>query len=184
MALATTTPSLHYAPELIFENEEIHWYAAQTRSNHEKTVASQLSERFVEHFLPLYDSSRIWKDRRVTLKLPLFPGYIFVRLALRERLRVLQIPGLARLVGFSGSPVPLEKAEIEALREKLNRKFSAEPHPYLQIGRRVRVHRGPLEGLEGILVRKQNKFRIVVSIDLIMRSIAAELDIADVAPAN
>ena len=70
------------------------------------------------------------------------------------------------------------------MREKLNRKFSAEPHPYLQIGKRVRVHRGPLEGLEGILVRKQNKCRIVVSIDLIMRSIAAEVDIADVAPAN
>src|SRR5271166_6574720 len=109
MALATTIPSLHYAPELVLENEEIHWYAAQTRSKHEKTVASQLSERFVENFLPQYDSVRIWKDRRVTLQMPLFPGYIFVRLALRDRLRVLQIPGVARLVGFSGSPVPLEK---------------------------------------------------------------------------
>jgi transcription antitermination factor NusG len=184
MALATTTHSLLYAPDSIPGNEEIHWYAAQTRANHEKTVAEQFSERCVEHFLPLYESARRWKDRRVTLQLPFFPGYILVRVPLRERLRILQVPGVSRLVGFNGSPVPLEDAEIDALREKLSRKVNAQPHAYLQIGRRVRVRSGPLEGFEGILVRKQQKYRIVVSIDLIMRSIAAEVDIRDVVTAN
>jgi transcription antitermination factor NusG len=99
-------------------------------------------------------------------------------------MRVLLVPGVARLVGFNGSPVSLPDAEIEALREKLNHRVRAEPHPYLQAGRRVRVRRGPLEGFEGILVRRKHKFRIVVSIDLIMRSIAAEVDIADVEPAR
>jgi transcription antitermination factor NusG len=184
MALATTSRSIFFLPELAREYDESHWYAAHTRANHEKRLAEQFAERSVEHFLPLYESERRWKDRRVTLQLPLFPGYILVRLPLRERMRVLQIPGVARLVGFNGSPVPLPDAEIEALREKLNRQVRAEPHPYLQAGRRVRVRRGPLEGFEGILVRRKHKFRIVVSIDLILRSIAAEVDIADVEPAR
>jgi len=184
MALATRSRSIFCLPDLAREHAESHWFAAHTRANHEKRLAVQLAERSVEHFLPLYECERRWKDRRVTLQLPLFPGYILVRLALRERMRVLQIPGVARLVGFNGSPVPLPDAEIEALREKLNRQIRAEPHPYLQAGRRVRVSRGPLEGFEGILVRRKHKFRIVVSIDLIMRSIAAEVDIADVEPAR
>src|SRR6266478_7113226 len=161
--------------ELPTEYRVARWYAAYTSANREKRVAEQLGVREVEHFLPLYESVRRWKDRRVTLQLPLFPGYILVRLALRERMRVLQIPGVARLVGFNGSPAPLPDAEIEALREKLNRQVRAEPHPYLQAGRRVRVKTGPLEGFEGILVRRKHKYRIVVSIDLIMRSIAAEV---------
>ena len=184
MALATTSPAIFCLPELAREYDEAHWYAAHTRANHEKRLAEQFAERSVEHFLPLYESERRWKDRRVTLQLPLFPGYILVRLPLRERMRVLQVPGVARLVGFNGSPVPLPDAEIEALREKLNRQVRAEPHPYLQAGRRVRVTKGPLEGFEGILVRRKHKFRIVVSIDLIMRSIAAEVDTADVEPAR
>ncbi len=184
MALGTTTCSLFYLPDLAQEYDESRWYAAHTRANHEKRLAEQLAERSVEHFLPLYACVRRWKDRRVTLQLPLFPGYILVRLPLRERMRVLQIPGVARLVGFNGSPAPLPDAEIEALREKLNRQVRAEPHPYLQAGRRVRVRTGPLEGFEGILVRRKHKYRIVVSIDLIMRSIAAEVDLADVEPAR
>jgi transcription antitermination factor NusG len=184
MASGTTTRSLFYLADLAHEYDESRWYAAHTRANHEKRLAEQLAERSVEHFLPLYACVRRWKDRRVTVQLPLFPGYILVRLPLRERMRVLQIPGVARLVGFNGSPAPLPDAEIEALREKLNRQVRAEPHPYLQAGRRVRVRTGPLEGFEGILVRRKHKYRIVVSIDLIMRSIAAEVDLADVEPAR
>src|ERR1700730_15275437 len=184
MALVTRSRSIFFLPESVCEYDESHWYAAHTRANHEKRLAEQFAERSVEHFLPLYESERRWKDRRLTLQLPLFPGYILVRLPLRERMRVLQIPGVARLVGFNGSPVPLPDAEIDALREKLNRRVRAEPHPYLQAGRRVRVKTGPLEGFEGILVRRKHKYRIVVSISLIMRSIAVEVDLADVEPAR
>ena len=184
MALAAATSSFIYPVNLALEHDESRWYAAHTRANHEKRLAEQLAERSVEHFLPLYECVRRWKDRRVTLQLPLFPGYILVRLPLRDRLQVLQIPGVAMLVGFNGIPAPLPDEEIDALREKLNRQVRAEPHAYLQAERRVRVRTGPLEGFEGILVRRKHKFRIVVSIDLIMRSIAAEVDIADVEPAR
>src|SRR6266852_6040144 len=92
------------------------WYAAYTVANHEKRVAEQLGLRSVEHFVPLYESVRRWKDRKVRLQLPLFPGYVFVRLALRDRLRVLQVPGVARLVGFNGQPAVLPDKEIEALQ--------------------------------------------------------------------
>src|SRR5271165_6388224 len=86
---------------------EVRWYAAYTSANHEKRVATQLKERAVEHFLPLYESVRRWKDRRMKLQMPLFPGYVFVRLALRDRLQVLQVPGVAKLVGFNGAPAEL-----------------------------------------------------------------------------
>src|SRR6266576_1890130 len=95
---------------------ESRWYAAYTRANHEKRVSEQLGMSRVEHFLPLYTSMRRWKDRRIRLDMPLFPGYVFVRMALRDRLRVLQVPGVARLVGFNGTPAALPADEIETLR--------------------------------------------------------------------
>jgi transcription antitermination factor NusG len=158
------------------------WYAASTFSNHEKRVGDQLRERGVEHFLPLYDSVRRWKDRRVQLQLPLFPGYVFVHLALRDRLRILNIPSVARLVGFGGPPVALPDNEMDALRTSLESQLRAEPHPYLKAGRRVRVANGPLAGLEGIVVRKKKQLRFVLSLDLIMRSVSVEMDAADLRP--
>lgn len=155
------------------------WYAAYTSANHEKRVAIQLGQRLVEHFLPLYDSVRRWKDRRMKLQLPLFPGYLFVRLALPDRLKVLQVPGVARLVGFNGQPAVLPDREIEALRTSLAAQLRAEPHPYLTVGRRVRIERGPLQGVEGILIRKKNAFRVVLSLDLIQRSASVEVDVSD-----
>jgi len=134
----------------------------------------------VEHFLPLYESVRIWKDRRVKLQLPLFPGYVFVRLALRDRLRVLQVPSVVRLVGFNGHPAALPDREIEALRASVAMQLRAEPHPYLTVGRRVRIKSGPLAGVEGILTRKKNAFRVVLSLDFILRSAAVEVDISDI----
>jgi transcription antitermination factor NusG len=125
---------------------------------------------------------RRWKDRRVRLDLPLFPGYVFVRLALRDRLRTLQTPGVVRLVGFGGQPTALPDQEIDALRQGLARAIRIEPHPYLKVGRRVRVTTGPLQGLEGILARKKNSSRFVISLDLIMRSVAAEIDVAELEP--
>jgi transcription antitermination factor NusG len=158
---------------------EVLWYAAYTSANHEKRVAEQLGWREVEHFLPQYASVRRWKDRRVTLQMPLFPGYVFVHMALRDRLQVLQVPGVARLVGFHGTPAALPDEEIEALRTSLSNGVRAMPHPYLTAGRKVRVRNGPFAGLEGILVRRKNSARFVVSVELIQRSISVELDEAD-----
>jgi transcription antitermination factor NusG len=155
---------------------EIHWYAAYTSANHEKKVAAELQRRSVECFLPLYCSMRRWKDRRVKLDLPLFPGYIFVRLALQNRLRVLQIPGVVRFVGFDTCAAPVPEIDIKRVREILAQGFRAEPHPYLTAGRRVRVKTGPLQGLEGIIVRRRNKVRFVVSVELIQRAIAVEVE--------
>jgi transcription antitermination factor NusG len=156
------------------------WFAAYTSANHEKRVAEQLEVRSVEHFLPVYESVRRWKDRRMKLQLPLFPGYVFVRLALRDRLQVLQVPGVAKLVGFNGRPTPLPQGEIDALRTSLTSGVRAEPHPYLRVGRRVRVKRGSLIGLEGVLVRRKNGTRFVISLDLIMRSVAVEIEGSEV----
>ena len=162
---------------------EQHWYAAYTCGNHEKRVASEIQARDVEHFLPVYSSVRRWKDRRVTLELPLFPGYVFVRLALCDRLRVLQIPSVVRLVGFNGQPAALPDEEMEILRSGLCQSLRAEPHPFLTVGRRVRITGGPFAGLEGVLKRKKSSLRVVVSLSLIQRSVAVDVDVADVAPA-
>lgn len=156
------------------------WYAVYTRSHHEKCVAEQLRTRTVEHFLPLYETVRKWKDRRKRMELPLFPGYIFVHLPLQERLRVLVVPGVVRLVGFDNHPVALPEAEVEALRSVLGRGLRSEPHPYLTVGRRMRIMRGALEGMEGILIRKKGRVRLVLSIDLIRQSAMIEVDSADV----
>ncbi len=156
-----------------------HWYAAYTCANHEKRVALELQARAVEHFLPLYSCTRRWKDRKVQLEMPLFPGYVFTRLALRDRLRVLDIPSVVRLVGFGGPPVALPDKEIETMRSALASELCAEPHPYLAVGHRVRVVRGPLAGLVGIIVRKKKHLRLLISLHVIMRSIAVEMDAAD-----
>jgi transcription antitermination factor NusG len=158
---------------------DVRWFAAYTCANHEKRVAEQLLQRSVEHFLPLYASVRKWKDRRVKLDLPLFPGYIFVQMTLRDRLQVLQIPGVANLVGFGGTPKALPEGEIETLRTTLGSGIRAEPHPFLTAGRRVRVKAGPLVGLEGIVVRKKNRLRLIISLDLIYRAAVVEVEAAD-----
>jgi transcription antitermination factor NusG len=158
------------------------WYAAYTSAQHEKRVAAELGRRGVESFLPLYSSVRRWKDRRVRLDLPLFPGYVFVHVALRERLRALQVPGVSKLVGFGGLPVALPDEQVRALRAGLNGRLRVQPHPYLTVGRRVKVLRGPFQGADGSLVRKKGIFRVVLSLELIMRSVAVEVDSFDVEP--
>jgi transcription antitermination factor NusG len=162
---------------------EPRWYAAYTCANHERRVAAELGVRDVEHFLPLYGSVRRWKDRQVQLELPLFPGYVFVRLALCDRLRVVQIPSVVRLVGFGGLPTALPDTEMEIMRAGLSQSLRAEPHPFLAVGRRVRITGGPFAGLEGVLKRKRSTLRVVVSLDLIQRSVAVDVDAADVRPA-
>ena len=164
------------------ELREIHWYAAYTSANHEKRVAEQLSQRRVECFLPLYESVRRWKDRRVKLKMPLFPGYVFVRIALIDRLCVQQVRGVARLVGFGGMPAALPDEEMRLLQTSLERGVRAKPHPFLTVGMRVRVKGGPMVGLQGILKRRKSKARLIVSIELIQSSMAVEVDESDLEP--
>src|SRR5215470_13224289 len=168
----------------IEETAQVQWYAVYACANHEKRVADQLASRSVEHFLPQYESVRRWKDRKVRLQLPLFPGYLFVHLAAQERLRVLQVPGVVRLVGFNGSPTPMPEEDLERIRQFLGQGWRAEPHPYLQAGRRARVVRGALAGMEGIVLRRKNRSRLVISFDLIQRSMAIETDEADLVAVN
>jgi transcription antitermination factor NusG len=155
------------------------WYAAYTSANHEKRVAHELGRRSVECYLPLYGSVRRWKDRRVRLDLPLFPGYVFVRMAVRERLRVLQVPGVARLVGFEGHPAAVPDEDIEAIRTCLAGEHPLLPHRYIERGQRVRVMSGPLAGMTGVVVRQKKQTRLVISFDLLMRSVAVEVDEQD-----
>jgi transcription antitermination factor NusG len=185
MATHLTTPrgptGYPEMPESFFEPR---WYAVYTNTNHEKQVALQLGQRSIEHHLPLYDSMRRWKDRRVRLQMPLFPGYLFVRIALCDRLQVLQIPSVVHLVSFAGRPAPLKEEDVHALQNCLRHSHPVEPHAYLQVGRRARVQRGFLQGLEGIILRRKNKTRLIVSFDLIQRSVSVEIDAMDLAPAG
>lgn len=158
---------------------EVHWYAIYTSARHERVVARQLGERSIETFLPLYRSFHRWKDRRKLVESALFPSYVFVRIAIEDRLRVLEVPGVVNIVGSKGRFPALPEQEIIALRNGLENQVYAEPHPYLKVGRRVRVVRGPMKGAEGILTRKKDKYRVVISLDVLMRSVAVEIDGGD-----
>jgi len=166
-------------PESLMEEQ---WYAVYTWANHEKRVAEHLEQRQVRSFLPLYRAMHRWKDRRKEVELVLFPGYVFVHLSVQHRLRVLDIPSVVHIVSFQGKPAPLPEREIEKLRQGVNGRVHMGPHPYLQAGRRVRVRSGPVAGLEGILVRRKEGARLVVSIEILMRAVALEIDEADVEP--
>jgi transcription antitermination factor NusG len=179
--MGTLAAALANAPKALpFESAEANWYALYTAPRHEKSVARQMEQLGVACFLPLFRSVRRWKDRRKELDLVLFPGYVFVRMALENKLRVLQLSGAVRLVSFNGQPAALPEDEIENMRLRLSAAGKIEPHPYLRAGVRVRVRSGPLRGLEGIIQRTRDRCRIILSIDVIMRSIAVEVDQADV----
>jgi len=165
--------------EQLREGSGSNWYALYTCARHEKPVAEQIEQRSMTCFLPLYRSVRRWKDRRKELELALFPGYVFVRMALENRLRILQLPGVVRLVSFNGQPAVLPAVEMEALQARLSCGVGVEPHPYLRAGRRVRVCQGAMEGLEGIIVRRKEHCRVVFSIELIQRSVSVEVDESD-----
>ncbi len=153
------------------------WFAVFTSPRHEKRVQQHLGQRRIDHFLPVYRSLRKWRNgMKVLLDLPLFPGYIFVRIKRTERVRVLEVPGVLAIVGgTAGEMAPLPEAEIDALKSGLHLR-QAEPHPLLTAGRRVRIRAGALAGLEGIVVRKKNCLRVVLTLDAIMQSVAVEVD--------
>ena len=158
---------------------ELRWVAVYTVARHEKAVARQLEERRIETFLPLYRSLHRWKDRKKEVELALFPSYVFVRILSSDKLPVLQVPGVVNLVSFNGEMAVLPEQEIAALRRGLENHLYAEPCPYLKVGKSVRVIRGPMAGAEGILCRKKDRYRFVISVDVLMRSVAVEVDASD-----
>ncbi len=156
------------------------WLAAYTRSRHENHVASQLSFKGVEALLPTYAKLSRWSDRIRHSQVPLFPGYVFVHVSDAERVPVLQTVGVVHLVSVRGKAARLQDEEVERLRACVARPNEVEPHPYLKLGHLVRVKHGPFAGWEGILVQKQNAARLVISVDQIMKSVAINLNGADV----
>ncbi len=158
------------------------WFAAYTTPRHEKAVVRQLDARRLECFLPLYSSVKRRKNGcRVTVDRPLFPSYVFVRVKRRDSAKVLQIPGVLSIVGTAREPSALPCSEIESLRAGLRlRQF--EPHPYLVAGEKVRITAGSLEGMVGVLVRRKNDFRVVLTLDLIRQSVSVEVGVDEIEP--
>jgi transcription antitermination factor NusG len=158
------------------------WWALYTRHQHEKTVAEMLTAKGFEVFLPLYESVRRWKDRKKLLSLPLFPCYVFVRGGLSRRLPVVTTPGVHMILTHGENVAIIPEDEIQAIRRTVEGSYRVEPHPYLKVGERVRVIRGSLEGVEGVLLRKKNVCRLVLSVAMVAQSVAVEIDAADVEP--
>lgn len=158
------------------------WWALYTRHQHEKVVAEMLSAKDFEVFLPLYESIRRWKDRRKVLSLPLFPGYVFVRGGLDRRLQVVTTPGVHMILYRGDQVAVVPNGEIEAIQRAVAGQYRVEPHPFLKCGMQVRVSRGAMEGVQGILVRKKNLCRLVLSVPMLSQSVAVEVNAWDVEP--
>jgi transcription antitermination factor NusG len=152
------------------------WYALYTRHQHEKTVAEFLNAKGFKVFLPLYPADHQWKDRVKRLSLPLFPCYVFIRASLDRRLAIMTTPGVHAFVGVEGRAARIPDAEIDAVHRTIDNLLRVEPHPFLRAGDWVRVKSGPLAGIEGILVRKTNQFRLVLSVEMLRKSVAVEVD--------
>lgn len=161
------------------------WCAVYTRHQHEKLTARNLEQKKFEVFLPLYMAARKWKDRTKKLMVPLFPSYVFLRATVVQRIDLLTTPGVCALVVFGGRPAVIPEEQIEAVRRAIECKARVEPFPYLRFGERVRVARGVLEGIEGILVRaRDGAQRLILSVEMLQRSVAIEVDLSTVEPSG
>ena len=154
----------------------MHWYALTVRPQHEKAVADQLQAKALESYVPLYRARRRWSDRSKTIELPLFSRYTFCRFSFEQRLRVLQTPSVVSIVGFGGKPCPVSDQEIASIRQIVGSGLPMSPWPFVRVGQRVRICRGVLEGMEGILSREKSGFRVVVNVELLNRAVAVEID--------
>lgn len=162
--------------------ERSDWNALYTRHQHEKIIADYLARNGIEVFLPMYSVIRQWSDRRKCLSLPLFPCYVFLRSCFEQRWKILDTPGVHSFVMFSGRPAAIPDDEIAAIRKATGSSLRVEPHPFLRCGDWVRVKSGPLVGIEGILVRKKASYRLVLSLQLLGKSMAVEVDAFTVEP--
>ncbi|MCU1292294.1 MAG: transcriptional activator RfaH [Bryobacterales bacterium] len=163
-------------PAPVLQGSRLPWYGVRTKSNQERLAASVLEAKGFEHYLPSYQVRRRWSDRTVETTVPLFPGYLFCRFDSSQKLPVVSTPGVVSVVGFGNVPAPITDSEIEAIQAVLLSGIPAEPHSYLREGQKVRVTSGPLEGVEGLLIKKRSEWRMIVSITLLQRSIAVEID--------
>lgn len=161
---------------MAISNRGSQWYALTVKPNHERAAAQALGCKNLESFLPLYLTRRRWSDRIKKLDMPLFAGYVFCRFADGERTKVLATPGVTSVVGFGNQPAPVTEEEIHAVRTMIASGLPVGPWPYLRVGERVRIEAGPLCGLEGILTQVKDVWRVVVSVELLQRSVAAEVD--------
>jgi transcription antitermination factor NusG len=159
-----------------------HWYAVYTRSNFEKRVAAELSAKRLEHYLPTFQELHQWKDRKKLVDVPVFPGYVFARFpdSTEHRLQVLQTSGAVRILGHGDGIEPVPEMEIESIRRLLQADVPCFAHPFLHEGAWVRVKRGALKDIEGLLVRVKSKTRLILSVALLSQSVATEIDVSDV----
>jgi transcription antitermination factor NusG len=172
-------------PEVgIHSNIALPWYALQVRSRQEKTIAAALLSKGYEGFLPLYCTEGRWSDRIKELSFPLFPGYLFCRFDINNRLPILITPGVVRVVGTGKYPCPVDEEEVSAIQAVVASGLQVEPVPYLQEGQKVRIEHGSLFGVEGILAGRRGPARLVVSVTLLQRSISVEIDERWVKPAD
>jgi transcription antitermination factor NusG len=166
------------------ESVALKWYAVQTRSRHEKMVARQLEGQGFATFLPISTEVRQWSDRRKVVEMPLFPGYAFVQMVYQpeQRLRVLMTEGIVNFVGIHGQGLPIPEKQIEDIRSLLNADVPFESYPFLIVGQRVRIRSGSLNGTEGILVGQEGDRRLIISVELIQRSLSIRLQGYEVEP--
>ncbi len=163
-------------------DREVKWFALWTRSRHEQVVREQLDQKGVEAFLPTVTRWSRWKDRKKKIDWPLFPGYCFARFHLRDRLPVLKCMGVVSIISFEGEPAPIPEHEIHGIRQLVESDLAYDPCPMIREGMMVEVVHGPLRGVIGRLVRKSEKARLVLSVDLIGQAVSVEVDAADVRP--
>jgi transcription antitermination factor NusG len=170
--------STNYSPEIQFSGNDCNWHALYTRHQHEKHIARLLSKTGHEVFLPTYNTTRKSRERTKHLCLPLFPCYVFIRGGLDRRIQILTTPGVFAIVTWGGKPAIVPAEQIAVVRKMVEGSFPVEPYPYLECGDRVRVASGALRGLDGILIRKKNQFRLIISFEMLGRSAAVEIDIS------
>ena len=156
--------------------ERYPWFALQVRARYEKNTAEMLRGQGYDPFLPLYKCRRRWSNRYKMLELPLFPGYLFCRFDVHNRLPILKTPGVILVLGIARTPVPIDDTEIDAIRTIVGSGLQSQPWPFLQVGARVRIEYGALCGIEGILLHFRGRHRLIVSVTLLQRSVAVEID--------
>jgi transcription antitermination factor NusG len=158
------------------------WYAVYTRHQHETSVMNRLAERGMETFLPMYTVVRRWKDRKKYISRPLFPCYVFLRFVPRQHFQVITTAGIVFILSMAGRPAPIPNKQIDAIRRTVESHLEVEPHPFLRCGDWIRVKSGPLRDVEGILIRRKASYRLVLSAELLEKSLAVEVDAFSVEP--
>jgi len=164
------------------DNYEFRWYALHVKDRYEKIASSNLAGKGYDVFLPTYSSRRRWSDRINVIERPLFSGYVFCRFYFGERLPILTVPGVQYVVSFGQTATPVDSTELNALQRAVDSGLPCEPYPYLKVGYRVRVESGPLTGLEGFVLDVSKPYKLVISLNLLCRSVAVELDRTSVKP--